>query len=315
MPRHVDGAHQECGRAADADQHLARHQHRKAGGQRRHRRAQRHQRRGRQHGAAQPMQVDAHAHEQLQSAEGKVVGRREDAQLLRRQLQLGLQWRRHDGGDGAKGLAHQKAGGQQQQGGPGAGGAAGGCGHGQASGGRTAAQPASLNAFARAHRSPAGRARVACHRPAAWHDPAHASHPHPGRPPWRNRLECGRPHPGPPGHRAERRRPRPGAPAGACAGRARAAGADRQQRPGARAGDRAHRRRRHRRAAAHHHGTARALLRRLAGPALRRDRSQLARAGRALAPTRAGLGATGRRRRIVAAISRARGAGCASAGG
>jgi hypothetical protein len=61
------------------------------------------------------MQVDADADEELHGAERKMKGAGERAELLRRQVEFGLERRGQHGRDSAEGLAHRKGGGQRQQ--------------------------------------------------------------------------------------------------------------------------------------------------------------------------------------------------------
>jgi len=105
VPRNEDRAHQECRRAADADQHLPRHQHAVTGRHCGEDRAGDRQRKRRQHRAANAMQVDADAHEELHGAEGEMECPRKNAERLRREPELVLQRTRHDGADRAKSLA------------------------------------------------------------------------------------------------------------------------------------------------------------------------------------------------------------------
>ncbi|MNL53594.1 hypothetical protein D3C87_1768560 [compost metagenome] len=53
------------------------------------------------------MQVDADAHEELHRAEREVEGAREDAEGLGGEMKVRLQRARHDGADGAEGLAER----------------------------------------------------------------------------------------------------------------------------------------------------------------------------------------------------------------
>ena len=113
--RDEDRADQESRRAADADQHLAQHQQAEVGGEGRQQGAGDGERKGGEHGAADAVQVDADAHEELHGTEGEVEGGREHAQLLRREAQPCLQFGRQDGGGGAVGLAEHEGRAQGQQ--------------------------------------------------------------------------------------------------------------------------------------------------------------------------------------------------------
>ena len=118
VARDEHGAHQKCGRAAHADQHLPQQHRAIARRQCRQHRARNGERKRHQQGAPHAVQVDADAHEQLHGAEGKRKRPGKHPQRLCRQPELGPQARRHDGRDGAKRLAQRKARHQRQQHGP-----------------------------------------------------------------------------------------------------------------------------------------------------------------------------------------------------
>ena len=119
MARDEHGAGQKGGRAAHADQQLTQHQPGIAGCECGQRGARNRQRKGQQHGAAQPIDIHAYAHEQLGHAEGqrKQPGKR--SQRLRGQAEVRAQTVGDDGGDGSEGLAQSKASEQADQHGPG----------------------------------------------------------------------------------------------------------------------------------------------------------------------------------------------------
>lgn len=102
-------AHQKSRCAADADQCLAKHQPLEAMGKRREHRAGHRERERGQHGAADAMQVDADADEDLHGAEGEVKGAREGAERLRGGSELSLQLWCHQSGDCAIRLAQREA--------------------------------------------------------------------------------------------------------------------------------------------------------------------------------------------------------------
>ena len=93
----------------------------KLGATRREHSAENREREAHQHRPSHAVQVDADADEELHRAEREVKRSREGAELLRREVELGLQRRREDRRDSAKRLAHRERGRQRQQHGPGQG--------------------------------------------------------------------------------------------------------------------------------------------------------------------------------------------------
>ena len=111
MPCNKNRADQKRRCAANAYQHLAKHQHGVAGSHGRQRRAgNRHRKRG-QHSAPHALQIDADAHKQLHGTKGKVKRASKQAEVLRAQVEIRLQRRGHDGCHRAPGLAERVCGG------------------------------------------------------------------------------------------------------------------------------------------------------------------------------------------------------------